>query len=68
MSCLSICCRLCAGSARGVFLLWDAYNEGGSLPQPLAYLLLNIGNPCITSAFAILFLALLRVTQVGVHK
>ena len=54
-----------AGSARGVFLLWDAYNEGGSLPQPLAYLLLNIGNPCITSAFAILFLALLRVTQVS---
>ena len=53
-----------AGVSRGVFLLWDAYNEAGSLYAPIAYILLNIGYPCITSSFAILFLALLRVTQV----
>ena len=52
------------GLVRGLFLLFDPYNEGQSLPKPLAYMLLNIGYPCITSAFSILFLALLRVTQV----
>ena len=30
----------------------------------MAYMMLNVGYPCITTAFAILFLALLRVTQV----
>ncbi|XP_023338915.1 uncharacterized protein LOC111709480 [Eurytemora carolleeae] len=57
-------CMLVVGVSRGVFLLWDAYNEAGSLYAPIAYILLNIGYPCITSSFAILFLALLRVTQV----
>ena len=52
------------GLARGLFLLFDPYNEADSLPSPLAYMLLNLGYPCVTSAFAILFLALLRVTQV----
>ena len=52
------------GLARGTFLLFDPYNEFQSLPSPVAYMLLNLGYPCITSAFAILFLALLRVTQV----
>ena len=31
----------------------------------VAYLLLDTGFPCITTAFAILFLALLRATQVA---
>ena len=57
-------CMIIIGLARGTFLLFDPYNEGQSLPSPLAYMLLNLGYPCITSAFAILFLALLRVTQV----
>jgi len=57
-------CMIIVGVSRGVFLLWDAYNESGSLYSPVAYILLNIGYPCITSAFSILFLALLRVTQV----
>merc|ERR1719422_2627109 len=52
------------GLGRGFFLLFDPYNVDQSLPSPLAYMLLNVGYPCITSAFAILFLALLRVTQV----
>ena len=52
------------GLVRGLFLLFDPYNEEQTLPAPLAYMLLNIGYPCITSAFSILFLALLRVTQV----
>ena len=52
------------GLVRGLFLLLDPYNEEQTLPAPLAYMLLNIGYPCITSAFSILFLALLRVTQV----
>lgn len=57
-------CMILIGLVRGLFLLFDPYNEGQSLPAPLAYMLLNVGYPCITSAFAILFLALLRVTQV----
>ena len=57
-------CMILIGLVRGLFLLFDPYNEGQSLPSPLAYMLLNVGYPCITSAFAILFLALLRVTQV----
>ena len=52
------------GLVRGLFLLIDPYNEEQTLPSPLAYMMLNIGYPCITSAFSILFLALLRVTQV----
>ena len=52
------------GLARGLFLLFDPYNEADSLPSPLAYMLMDLGYPCVTSAFAILFLALLRVTQV----
>jgi len=57
-------CMIIIGLGRGFFLLFDPYNEKQSLPSPLAYMLLNVGYPCITSAFAILFLALLRVTQV----
>ena len=57
-------CMILIGLARGIFLLVDPYNESQSLPSPVAYMLLNLGYPCITSAFAILFLALLRVTQV----
>ena len=57
-------CMILIGLARGIFLLFDPYNESQSLPSPVAYMLLNLGYPCITSAFAILFLALLRVTQV----
>ena len=57
-------CMIIIGLARGLFLLFDPYNEADSLPSPLAYMLLNLGYPCVTSAFAILFLALLRVTQV----
>ena len=57
-------CMIIIGLARGLFLLFDPYNERGSLPSPLAYMLLDLGYPCVTSAFAILFLALLRVTQV----
>ena len=57
-------CMILIGLVRGSFLLFDPYNEGQSLPLPLAYMLLNVGYPCITTAFAILFLALLRVTQV----
>ena len=57
-------CMILIGLARGIFLLLDPYNESQSLPSPIAYMLLNLGYPCITSAFAILFLALLRVTQV----
>jgi len=57
-------CMILIGLGRGFFLLFDPYNEDQTLPSPLAYMLLNIGYPCVTSAFAILFLALLRVTQV----
>jgi len=52
------------GVSRGVFLFVDAYNTKLTLPYSIAYILLDIGYPCISSAFAVLFLALLRVTQV----
>ena len=42
----------------------DPYNEELSWPRPVAYLLVDTGLPCMTSAFAVLFLALLRATQI----
>ena len=42
----------------------DPYNEELSWPRPVAYLLVDTGLPCMTAAFAVLFLALLRATQI----
>lgn len=52
------------GVLRPIFLFHDPYNLGQTWPRMVGYLLLDLGYPCITTAFAVLFLALLRATQV----
>ncbi|TRY80477.1 hypothetical protein TCAL_02976 [Tigriopus californicus] len=52
------------GVLRPIFLFHDPYNLGQTWPRMVGYLLLDTGYPCITTAFAVLFLALLRATQV----
>ncbi len=51
------------GLDRAVYLLIDAYNHKEIWPPPVAYMLIGLGFPCLTSAFSILFLALLQSTQ-----
>ncbi len=57
-------CIVVVGLLRPLYLFVDPYNLAGHLPRVAAYVLLDTGFPCITSAFAILFLALLRATQI----
>ena len=57
-------CIVAVGVLRPVYLFVDPYNASGSLPRVAAYLLLDTGYPAITTGFAILFLALLRATQI----
>ena len=52
------------GLLRPVWLFHDPYNSGRTWHRVAAYLLVDTGFPCITTAFAVLFLALLRATQV----
>ncbi|XP_072025724.1 uncharacterized protein [Amphiura filiformis] len=54
---------LTMGVDRAVYLLVDAYNHKLIWPSPVAYLLIGLGFPCLTSAFSILYLALLQSTQ-----
>lgn len=56
---------LILGITRAVYLLYDPYNSRKKYPSVVALFLYNIAQPCLTSAFAILFLALLRVTRTG---
>ena len=57
-------CIIVVGVLRPVYLFIDPYNASGSFPRVVAYLLLDTGYPAITTGFAILFLALLRATQI----
>ena len=57
-------CLVVIGVLRPIWLFHDPYNEELSWPRPVAYLLVDTGLPCMTSAFAVLFLALLRATQI----
>ena len=57
-------CLVIIGLLRPIWLFCDPYNEGRFWPRPAAYLLVDTGLPCMTSAFAVLFLALLRATQI----
>ncbi|KAK2192661.1 hypothetical protein NP493_25g00015 [Ridgeia piscesae] len=52
------------GTCRAVYFLVDGYNSTGVFHPIIAYWLFNIALPCLTSAFSILFLALLRSTEV----
>ncbi|XP_071450864.1 uncharacterized protein [Hetaerina americana] len=55
---------LLIGILRSVYLLHDAYNVRHSYPPTLSYLLLDAAFPCLATAFAVLFLSLLRSTGV----
>ena len=52
------------GLLRPIWLFHDPYNSKNTWHRAGAYLLVDTGFPCITTAFAVLFLALLRATQV----
>ncbi|XP_002737848.1 uncharacterized protein LOC100375776 [Saccoglossus kowalevskii] len=54
---------LVMGIDRAVYLLVDPYNSRQLFPAPLAYFLHSLAFPCLTSAFSILFLALLQSTK-----
>ena len=55
---------LVLGTCRAVYFLVDGYNSNGVFHPVLAYCLLNVAFPCMSSAFSILFLALLQSTEV----
>ncbi|KAL0276983.1 UNVERIFIED_CONTAM: hypothetical protein PYX00_004428 [Menopon gallinae] len=52
------------GVLRSVYLFHDAYNIAHSYPEPISHLLLNITCPLITTTFAIMFLYLIKTTDV----
>ena len=52
------------GLLRPIWLFHDPYNVNLTWPRYGAYLLVDTGLPCMTTAFAVLFLALLRSTMV----
>ena len=52
------------GVLRPVWLFHDPYNAGQTWPRVAAYLLVDTGLPAMTTAFAVLFLALLRATHI----
>ena len=54
------------GLLRPIWLFHDPYNSKNTWHRAAAYLLVDTGFPCITTAFAVLFLALLRATQVNI--
>ena len=56
---------LMVGVCRSVYFLVDGYNSDGTFPLAVAYLLHNTALPCITSAFSVLFLAILQATKVS---
>ena len=55
---------LVLGTCRAVYFLVDGYNSNCVFHPVLAYCLLNVAFPCLSSAFSILFLALLQSTDV----
>ncbi|KAK3921403.1 Titin-like protein [Frankliniella fusca] len=52
------------GILRCGFLSYDAYNSGSSFLEPISHLLLNIVFPLLATAFALVFLFLLRACEV----
>jgi hypothetical protein len=52
--------------SRAVFLLVDGYNSANTFHPIVAYLLYSLGFPSLTSAFSILFLALLRTLKMEI--
>ena len=59
-------CLVVIGLLRPIWLFHDPYNVNLTWPRYGAYLLVDTGLPCMTTAFAVLFLALLRSTMVRI--
>ena len=57
---------LAMGSCRAVYFLVDGYNTKQVFHPVVAYCLYSVGFPCLTSAFSIIFLALLETLQMQV--
>ncbi|XP_078597124.1 uncharacterized protein LOC144873549 [Branchiostoma floridae x Branchiostoma japonicum] len=54
---------LLMGASRAVYMFVDAYNSLKLLHPALSYFLFSVGFPCMTSAFCLLYLALLQTTK-----
>ncbi|KAJ1525131.1 hypothetical protein ONE63_009967 [Megalurothrips usitatus] len=54
------------GILRCGFLSYDAYNSGHSFSEPISHLLLNIVFPLLATAFALVFLFLMRACEVHI--
>lgn len=55
---------LVIGCTRSAYLFYDAYNINNSLPESVSKLSLNIVFPLLTASFSLLFLYLLKITDV----
>lgn len=55
---------LVIGCVRSAYLFYDAYNINNSLPESVSKLALNIVFPLLTASFSLLFLYLLKITDV----
>lgn len=51
------------GFTRTIFMFVDAYSHKDTFPQAVTYFLISLSLPCLTSAFYILFSALLKATK-----
>lgn len=51
------------GLVRALYMFVDAYNAKETLPPVVAYSAINLGYPCLTTMFYILFTALFRLTK-----
>ena len=56
------CLVLIFGLVRSTYMLVDGYNSLKIFPLPVDLLLMEIGFPCLTSSFYVLFAALFKVT------
>ena len=51
---------------RSIHLLYDAYNHKRLLPPALAFCIFNVAFPCLSSALAVLLLAMFKATKLQV--
>ena len=54
---------LVLGTGRALYFFVDGYNFNDTFPTEIAYMMLSVGFPCLTSAFTLMWLSLLRALQ-----
>ena len=57
---------VCLGSCKTFYMLVDAYNTNNTFPRPLSQFFLMMSFPCLTSAFYLLFSAILKTTKLRI--